>query len=126
MDQRHNAVGRKAPARVLGCNGWLVLPEKWEGHTLKPATSQSSEYTYNIITTAQGYVDSIQSHGAIFLPACGSRNDEKVSSVNSSARYWLSTVYDKDKAYSGNVTKSSGTGTTVVQRSLGYCVRLVR
>ena len=126
MNHRFNAEGSKAPARVIGCNGWIVLPEKWEGHTLKPGTSQGSEYTYNKITTAQGYVDSIQSHGAIFLPACGSRNNEKVSSVNSSARYWLSTVYDQDKAYSGNVTKSSGTGTTAAQRSLGYCVRLVR
>ena len=126
MNHRFNAEGSKAPARVIGCNGWIVLPEKWEGHTLKPGTSQGSEYTYNKITTAQGYVDSIQSHGAIFLPACGSRNNEKVSSVNSSARYWLSTVYDQDKAYSGNVTKSSGTGTTAAQRSFGYCVRLVR
>ncbi len=63
--------------------------------------------------------------GAVFLPAAGNRNGQKVYNVGNNGNYWSSTPNDANNAYnlnfnSGNVNANNN------NRYNGQSVRLVR
>ena len=119
-------------AQVNGVNGLILLPDNW----IRPAgvsfkSGYPSEYSveaygqYQTFTAEQW--SKLESAGAVFLPAAGSRNGSTVSGVQSYGRY-CSATEDFDLSnymyylefYSRDVYMSSS------NRTFGRSVRLVK
>ena len=75
---------------VAGINGLIILPDEWEipaGLEFKPGQS-----TWDGKNNCYSYSDwaKMESAGALFLPAAGTRNQQTVSNVNEYGWYWSS------------------------------------
>jgi hypothetical protein len=122
--------GRYAKAEVAGICGVILLPDDWSTsyYTLNSTNSSSSSFESNVISAAQW--SSLEQHGAIFLPAAGSRNGTSVLYGGSSGYYWSSSCngsfFSASNGYSVNFDGSSLSTNSGNNRSSGYAVRLVR
>ena len=86
---RANASNLYGLATVNDIKGLILLPDSFsisDGITFK---SGHASYTNNAYTTTQW--EQMEAHGAIFLPAAGSRNDTDVYNVQERGFYWSST-----------------------------------
>jgi hypothetical protein len=136
---------RYVVATVNGVHGMIILPDHWEASYYElnnPNPSSNWSYSDNTITM-EGW-NSLEAHGAIFLPRTGWRNGTTVFLTDSQygfeygGHYWASdnfsfgsssTVYCAyDFAF--NDTGWSGSSTSYVNgydfRSRGHAVRLVK
>jgi len=111
---------RYAKATVNGVAGLILLPDDW-------STSYYSLNTNNVITSSD-WTNSLETHGAVFLPAAGYRNGSEVNEVGSQGAYWSATSNtDPGQAYSlfFENTPNANPSTTGYTRTRGHSVRLV-
>lgn len=110
-------------------NGLILLPDRWicpEGVTFKVGlgSSYKDDYSdYQIITL--GDWQDLESSGAVFLPAAGSRSGASVSSVQTIGYYWSATPFRTDKAYYIRLSVDE-VRYYDTYRVGGYAVRLVK
>lgn len=110
-DPSNNSAKLYNSATINGTTGLILLPDG-----------------YN--TTGINWSDwsTLESSGAVFLPAAGSRLQKQVNGVGSYGNYWTSTSFGNSNAYrwyfdgAGSVTLNDNTQ----MRHLGFSVRLVR
>ena len=88
-------------------------------------TNQSSaSFSSNTITAAEW--NTLEQHGAVFLPAAGSRNGSSVYDVGSRGYYWSASYYDSNLAWSVFFYDSDLSTDYCINRNGGQSVRLVR
>ena len=130
LNNRNNASSLCGVAQVNGVNGLIFLPDNWTcpaGVTFKSGfhSSYGVDYyaAYQTFTAEQWA--KLESAGAIFLPAAGSRCGSDVYSVQYGGYYWSATEYGNYDAgylyfYSGGAYMSG------LNRYYGHSVRLVK
>ena len=122
---------RYAKARVNGINGLIVLPDGWQTsyYSLNSTNSASAAYTSNTITTTQW--QTLEEHGAVFLPAGGNRMfGNFLYDVDNVGCYWTSSTYqyayldatgiwfsDSDLGTEGGGSRSNGNAVRLVCQS---------
>lgn len=117
---------RYAKARVAAVNGVILLPDEWNSsyYSLSNTNNGDASFYSNVIS-ASDWTNSLQSHGAVFLPAAGYREGTTVSLVGVSGFYWSASCMDSNYGLqvafddSGFWTDSGGS------RYFGQSVRLV-
>lgn len=138
LEGRANAASRRSMAKVAGVKGIILLPDNWSAPSGITFVADAKVYSANNYTSSQW--SQMESKGAVFLPAAGSRDGTTVNSVGSYGCYWknasckiaASTDYwgqalyfhedDPSTAYDTPGISSSSCGV----RSAGYSVRLVK
>ena len=93
---RPNASSLKGIAQVNGVNGLVLLPDNWtcpSGVTFKSGSHR--EYTVKAYRKYQTFTASqwseLESAGAVFLPASGTRSGSYVDDVQRGGLYWSAT-----------------------------------
>lgn len=122
----------KAPACIntgsTTYNGLLILPDGWVRPDGVSYYSTATTYSGNTYTSSQW--NTMQSSGAIFLPAAGSANSsDEISGWNSVGHYWSSTTGDSPSTHKSLQFFSSGSFTINLpstSSSEQMTVRLVR
>ena len=114
---------RYSKAKVHGVNGLVLLPDTWNG-TYTFANKNTSGASFAEI--ANDDWATLESEGAVFLPAAGNRYGTSVYRVGSYGYYWSGTARSETDAYglyflSGNVGPAD-----YGSRYSGRSVRLVR
>ena len=104
LNTRTNASSLKGVAQVNGVNGLIFLPDNWTcpaGVTFKSGFhSESSVEAYGQYQTfSADQWSKLESAGAVFLPAAGSRAGSDVDRVQRYGYYWSATVYNSYVAY---------------------------
>lgn len=117
---RPNASEKYSKAMVNGVQGIIILPDVFsipEGLTF---VSQSNDCNANQYSESEWQL--MESFGAIFMPAAGSRYVTSVSSTG--CYYWTSTIYDNE--YHNKAYVLDWTNLASVDIYRGYSVRLVQ
>ena len=80
---------RYAKANVNNINGVILLPDDWSSnyYTLSATNQGYASFASNTITVSQW--NTLEQHGAVFLPVAGYRDGTSVSYVGSGGGYWL-------------------------------------
>ena len=115
-----------AKACVNNVNGVILLPDDWSSsyYSLSSTNTAGASFSSNTITSSQW--DTLEQHGAIFLPAAGYRTGASVSYVGSAGAYWsLSSSSSSDLA-SGVYFNSGIFSADYGYRYNGRSVRLAR
>ena len=91
---------RYAKAQVAGVNGVILLPDDWSTsyYSLKSTNQSGASFTSNVIGSL-AWTNSLQSHGAVFLPAAGYRGGTSLYNVGSYGYYWSASCYNSNIAY---------------------------
>ena len=96
LDTRTTTSGyHYAEATVNGVKGVILLPDDWDEsyYSLAERDMYSGSSDANVITAAD-WTGKLEAHGAVFLPAAGSRNTVSenvvVQKANSEIHYWSS------------------------------------
>ena len=137
---RTNAATLFGLGSVNGVNGTILLPDNWvlpTGASFTASTTQGmadqGEYYYdennghfadNAYTKEQW--SKMESAGAVFLPAAGSRGGTGVNKVDSNGVYWSATPNDTGDAYALTFYSVSLNPLYKGYRLYGRSVRLVR
>ena len=117
---------RYAKACVNNVNGVIMLPDNWSSgyYSLNSTNMQGVSFNSNIISISQW--NTLEQHGAVFLPASGYRHGTSLYSVGGFSYYWSTSCSGNSGAYSV-LFYGSGLDTAVnMSRSYGNPVRLVR
>ncbi|MBR4584810.1 MAG: hypothetical protein IKO34_13515, partial [Bacteroidales bacterium] len=125
LGSRPNAASLVGKATVNGVTGLVFLPDNWtlpSGCSFTSGTSNA--FTANTYTTSQW--SAMESAGAVFLPAAGSRYGSSVSLVGSYGLYWSSSAYVSDRAWNLYFNGSDASMDNYNGRYGGLSVRLVR
>ena len=90
---------RYAKGSVNGENGVILLPDDWSAsiYALNYTNNPEAPFTTNTIATADW--ETMESAGAVFLPAAGYRDGTSVYIVGSSGYYWSSSYYTSSYPY---------------------------
>ena len=117
---------RYAKATVNGVSGVILLPDDWSTsyYSLTSTNTTNVNYTTNSITSSD-WTNSLEAHGAVFLPAAGYRDQASVYSAGSSGYYRSSSPYNVDGAYSVSFSSHGLYPADGNIRSDGNSVRLV-
>ena len=118
---------RYAKGIVNGVNGVILLPDDWNNlvYALTYINKSNAPYSTNEITLADW--GTMETNGAVFLPAAGCRYGTPVNDVGSYGYYWSASYYDSCIALSLDFGGSSlGTSVYANFRYYGRSVRLVR
>ena len=114
-------------ATVNDIKGMVLLPDNWDASvfTFVGYNSGATAYDLNMITASQW--ESLEKHGAIFLPAAGIRIGTMISHVQEFGMYWIAGPSDPF-AYVYYVQFYDGflALPNYCNRSTGLSVRLVR
>lgn len=97
LSNRTNAMSLRGPATVNSISGWILLPDNWScpvGITFKSIEEGAKSFTANVYTSSQ--FSTMESAGAVFLPAAGWRYSSGgsgvtanvTSYVNQQGYYW--------------------------------------
>ncbi len=98
MESRTDASQKYAYATVNGVSGLVILPDTWtlpDGLSFVPQTGSWSSNIYS----AEQWIQ-MESAGAVFLPATGTRSGNYVFYVGSLGDYWSSTACDESTGHS--------------------------
>ena len=117
---------RFAKARINDCNGVILLPDDWNNayYPLKKTDEPSANYTSNPINLSDWY-ESLEAHGAVFLPASGYRTDTTMHDANSRSFYWSSETAYNHLSYALDLRTNNLEPISTTNRSNGAAVRLV-
>ncbi len=118
---------RYAKGIVNGVQGFLLLPDDWSAsvYALNYTNRDDAPYTTNEIT-AEGWA-TMESAGAVFLPAAGYRPGTSVYNVGLYGNYWSSSLYPYTPDHARYFNFNAGNaGMDGYNRYNGYSVRLVR
>ena len=132
--ERPNYLGLRGVAQVNGVNGLIFLPDNWPypaGVTFKPGFHSSSDSTecyaaYQTFTKEQW--SKLESAGAVFLPAAGSRSSgTNVNYVQYRGNYWSATETESASSLADCLSFfSSSANVGGFYRETGRSVRLVK
>ena len=91
---------RYAKAEINGVNGVILLPDDWSSsyYSLSNTNTSGASFSSNTISVSQW--NTLEQHGAVFLPAAGNRYGTSVNEFGSSGAYWSSTSDGLEYAYS--------------------------
>lgn len=132
FDTRSTLSGiRYAKAKVNNVNGVILLPDDWSTnyYSLYSTDTPSASFTRNTITASQW--STLEQHGAVFLPAAGTRGGTSIGNEGSYGRYWSASRHYEPPHYISNCADciyflDTNIGTTgFVYNSAGGSVRLV-
>ncbi len=116
---------RFAKSTVNNVKGVILLPDNWSSsyYTLNNSNQNNASFNSNILSVTQW--NTIEQHGAVFLPAAGGR-DGTVYGWEDQGYYWTASYCDglSDQAWS--VTFNGYTSCGSLPRSSASSVRLVR
>ncbi|MBO6025796.1 MAG: hypothetical protein J6P73_00945, partial [Bacteroidales bacterium] len=117
---------RFVKAVVNGCKGMIVLPDDWNvsKYNLNNTNDGGADYSGNTISLSD-WATSLESNGAVFLPANGYRNGTSISGAGENGSYWSSTNAGTKRDYKVYFDESSLTQTNQMLRYGGLGVRLV-
>ncbi len=125
MTNRANASTKWASATINKIAGLVILPDSYtspEGCPFKPGNKAG--YKTNTFTIAQW--EKMQAAGAVFLPANGNRDVDKINHAGAYGYYWSSTAEQTGKAYMTCFLASKMFSAIGSLRNLGCSVRLVQ
>ena len=116
---------RYAKAIVNGVNGVILLPDNWSTsyYSLNCTNEIGASFSNNVITSSQ-WNNSLQNHGAVFLPVAGYRYNGTEYVEDGWAGYWTAT-HSNTGAYTLDFNDSNLV-VRLYTRSAGESVRLVR
>jgi hypothetical protein len=119
---------RYAKAQVDDVNGIILLPDNWSDsyYTLYNTNQDGASFSGNVINTST-WTNSLQSHGAVFLPAAGCRNGTSVYYMDNCGYYWSATSGWGNSSKAGCLyfNETNINGSQVNPRFIGSSVRLV-
>ncbi len=118
---------RYARANVNNINGVILLPDDWEEsyYALINTNTSDASYSSNVINISI-WMNSLQTHGAVFLPTAGFRSGKNIYEDGISGWYWSSSSRSAQDAYHLGFNNTSLTPQNDNQRCYGGCVRLVQ
>ena len=116
---------RYAKAEVNGINGVILLPDNWNAsvYELNSANIANAHYNSNILTAENWNV--METNGAVFLPASGTRSHNIVNYVGTGGCYCSSTPYHDCETYNMHFSNTNLGVSESAWRSIGCSVRLV-
>lgn len=124
INERPNAARLRCAAQIDGVPGMLLMPDNWSGNM---RYAFASGYTDTIFVSNDPTNDDWQKFeaaGAVFLPAAGVRDGNRVSGRGVYGRYWTSTPnMDNEAFYFGFMSPSEN---RIPFRHLGFSVRLAK
>lgn len=123
IEKRNTPSGlRFVRAIVNDVKGLIILPDDWNTNTYN--LNSGIEYSSNQISLSEW--DVLESAGAVFLPAAGSRNpaDHTLSYVGTKGYYWSSSFVNLNQAWCLEFTPYEYIEYRYYRRN-GMCVRLV-
>ena len=117
---------RYAKAMVNNVNGVILLPDNWSSsyYTLYSTNNGDASFNSNVISSST-WTSSLQSHGAVFLPAAGNRNGTSVNNVGSNGNYWSASYISSGSACYVYFSGGSLYTDYAISRYRGQSVRLV-
>jgi hypothetical protein len=125
LNERSTPSGiRFAKAQVYGVNGLIILPDSWSSsaYYLNNVNQTNASFTSNIIN--DGWETLLFFNGAVFLPAGGYRDEDRVEYAGSMGLYYTSESNGRGvKAFNFD---HNDVGAMTVFRGWGLSVRLVR
>ena len=92
LNKRTDAKRLRSHAQINGINGFIFLPDDWVCPENIEFVLEAKRYSQQVFTTEQWEI--LEQSGAIFLPAAGRREGEKLIDFNSHGNYWSSTRKD--------------------------------
>lgn len=122
---RSTSSGRKyAKAQVNGVNGVILLPDNWSTsyYGLNSTNSYSASYNSNIISASQW--NTLEQHGAVFMPSAGRRFGTDITEIGSYGYYWAADRYDTNNPHDVWFSDSY-MSVSNARREHGLSVRLV-
>jgi hypothetical protein len=126
FDTRSTPSGiRYAKACVNNVNGVILLPDDWSSsyYSLNSTNTSEASFSSNTITLSQW--NTLEQHGAVFLPAAGYRDGTFVYIVGSGGIYWSASYCRNDYAYNVFFYDSFLHSRNSHDRYYGRSVRLV-
>ena len=116
---------RFAKAIVNDVNGVILLPDDWNVsyYDLNDTNIDTTNYASNTISASEW--DTLEQHGAVFLPAAGYRFGTSVRSVGVNGYYWSSSYVNSTYAYGVYITDPDLNPKDCSNRTYGRSVRLV-
>ena len=126
LSSRNNAASLVGKAKVNGVAGLVLLPDNWvlpSGCSFTSGTGNN--FSANTYTTSQWAT--MESAGAVFLPAAGRRAGTSMSDVSSYGDYWSSTPFIFGIIINAYALDFSGSSVSVTYygSGCGFSVRLV-
>jgi hypothetical protein len=116
---------RYAKAKVNSVNGVILLPDDWDAsyYTLSNTNTDDASFSSNTITADDW--NTLEQHGAVFLPAAGYRYGTSVSLVGSDGFYWSASYSNSDGAWDVDFSDDGLSTDYDSGRYFGFSVRLV-
>ena len=118
---------RYAKATVAGVNGVILLPDDWHSEYYSLSNTNDSGASFNSNTISMiDWASSFEAHGAVFLPAAGTRNGTSLYYLGSNGIYWSSSSNLTEYAWVVDFTDNFFLTDYFLERYYGYSVRLVQ
>ena len=127
FNTRSTATGiRYAKAKVSDVNGVILLPNNWQSsyYTLNNTNTPDASFMSNVITASQW--NTLEQHGAIFLPAAGRRDGISMYHAGINGQYWSTSYSSRISAWEVYFYDSNLDPAGFGYRERGQSVRLVR
>lgn len=117
---------RYAKANVKGCNGVILLPDDWnvDNYILNNANVSNASFNSNIITLSE-WVNRLEAHGAVFIPAAGCRSGTTLYVVGSFGCYWSASAWSNSNYARAMAFDDDEFWNHLGERLVGFSVRLV-
>ena len=99
---------RYAMAQVFGVNGVVLLPDDWNTsyYNLNNTNNSGASFSSNVITTSDW--NTLEQHGAVFLPAAGDRSGASVYVDGSYGIYWSASYCGYSSSYGAFFVRFDG------------------
>ena len=116
---------------VQSYNGLIILPDDWDPsyYALSAESMNQGNHSYDSnVISEEDWTNSLEAHGAVFLPASGIRTGNEVENWygdNSTGNYWTSFAVNDEYAFYLSIAAGWGVRKDVTTRCKGLAVRLV-
>ena len=128
LNTRPGASSKIGTGNINGVGGLIILPDNWtlpsECSFTSGNASNHNDWTRNSYTLSQWA--QMETAGAVFLPAAGSRDGTNVYLVGYIGYFWSSSTNDGGNACSMYFYSNYLNATFDINRSLGFSVRPVQ
>ena len=128
LNTRPGASSKLGSGNINGVGGLIILPDNWtlpsECSFTSGNASSHNDWTRNSYTLSQWA--QMETAGAVFLPAAGSRLGTDVGNVGYLGYYWSSSPYYEYYAYYMFFRSNFLYATNYCNRNFGFSVRPVQ
>ena len=121
---RPNAALLRGMATVENTPGYVILPDDWTCPTGITFVNTDTSYTTNVYNAANW--STMESAGAVFLPAAGQRTSSTTTNVGTVGNYWSTSHVNGTTGYAFHIAPSANAVRNDISYSTGCSVRLVR